>query len=240
MYNAGFKSLMVHSEKSVKDTRREKVNASDNNDNLGVSIHEKIASSSSVAHREVVKITEDEEKAVNRLGFDVYQAYIVAASGKFRQLLLPMFVLLMILSVFNSVFSNNWLSFWITDKFVGRSSAFYIGLYIMFTFLGVIFLCCALGALVYGCITASKTMNLQAANRLMHAPTSYTDTTPMGRILNRFTKDIDVLDNELPEQIYLFTYNITKIGGSLILLQERLKDGKLFRDQWCILNSTKR
>lgn len=36
-----------------------------------------------------------------------------------------------------------------------------------------------------------------AINRVMHAPMSFFETTPVGRIMNRFSKDVDTMDNIL-------------------------------------------
>ncbi|XP_075676248.1 multidrug resistance-associated protein 1-like isoform X2 [Dermatophagoides pteronyssinus] len=47
------------------------------------------------------------------------------------------------------------------------------------------------------CIRAAKLLHNDMLQRIMFAPMSFFDTTPTGRILNRFTKDIDVADNSL-------------------------------------------
>lgn len=46
---------------------------------------------------------------------------------------------------------------------------------------------------------------------------SYLDTTPLGRILNRFTKDTDSLDNELTENIRLMMSQFANIIGVCVL-----------------------
>jgi len=48
---------------------------------------------------------------------------------------------------------------------------------------------------------ASKRMFYRAIDRVLHAPVSFFDTTPLGRIMNRFSKDIDVMDNNLSESL---------------------------------------
>lgn len=74
-----------------------------------------------------------------------------------------------------------------------------------------------------------------ALNRVMHAPVSFFDTTvssceylfrihlehrlqPLGRIMNRFSKDIDTLDNIIGEAMRQFLGTIVQVIGSIILV----------------------
>ena len=52
--------------------------------------------------------------------------------------------------------------------------------------------------MVKGCLLASKVLHKKLLYKTLRAPMSFFDTTPLGRIMNRFSKDIDVLDNVLP------------------------------------------
>ena len=44
-------------------------------------------------------------------------------------------------------------------------------------------------------------MHLVMLEGVMRAPLTFFDTTPTGRIISRFAKDVDVLDTSLPQQI---------------------------------------
>lgn len=55
--------------------------------------------------------------------------------------------------------------------------------------------------LALGCIAASIFLHNTILARIMQAPMSFFDTTPIGRIVNRFAKDIDTVDNILPQNI---------------------------------------
>ena len=46
-------------------------------------------------------------------------------------------------------------------------------------------------------IHASRLMHRKMLHQLLRAPMSFFDTTPLGRIVNRFSQDMDMLDAEI-------------------------------------------
>ena len=54
---------------------------------------------------------------------------------------------------------------------------------------------CALG---YGTLRSSAGLHRAFLAGVVRCPTRFFDTTPIGRVLNRFSRDVDVLDVTLP------------------------------------------
>jgi ABC-type multidrug transport system fused ATPase/permease subunit len=50
-------------------------------------------------------------------------------------------------------------------------------------------------------IAASRVMHSAMLQRLMRAPIAFFDTTPLGRVVNRFSQDMDMLDQEICSNI---------------------------------------
>lgn len=54
-------------------------------------------------------------------------------------------------------------------------------------------------ALYVGALSASRILHKQLLQNVLRAPlASFFDVTPLGRILNRFSKDVDTTDTDLP------------------------------------------
>merc|ERR1711962_1114405 len=49
-----------------------------------------------------------------------------------------------------------------------------------------------------GCLNAAFLLHANLLANIARSPMSFFDTTPVGRIINRFAKDVDALDNTLP------------------------------------------
>lgn len=50
-------------------------------------------------------------------------------------------------------------------------------------------------------VYAAQEMHSKLANRLLRYPMNFFDTTPIGRILNRVSRDVDTVDSTLPVHV---------------------------------------
>lgn len=163
------------------------------------------------------KLIGKEGRAVNKLSLQIYRNYLKFGSGVLGMLgWCAIYFSNTIFATFSQLFSNVWLSFWVDHKF-SKSSNFYIGLYVMFSILSVIFLVIELLSLVYLINTASLKLSLMSTKNILHTTMSFLDTTPIGRVLNRFSRDTEILDNEIGNQLRITSYSLSTIIGVIIL-----------------------
>ena len=54
------------------------------------------------------------------------------------------------------------------------------------------------------CLRASKKLHKNMFSCIMAAPVRFFDLNPLGRIMNRFSKDIGLLDEQIPWAVYDF------------------------------------
>ena len=67
-------------------------------------------------------------------------------------------------------------------------------------------------------IAASKTMHQKMLHNVVRSPMSFFDTTPTGRIVNRFSDDISTIDGELPNTFFTFLDCLLTVIGALVVI----------------------
>lgn len=65
---------------------------------------------------------------------------------------------------------------------------------------------------------ASKTLHTSILYGVLRAPMFFFDTTPIGRIINRFAKDIDSIDTSLPSSFSSSFGTLTNVLITVIIL----------------------
>ncbi|KAK9466533.1 P-loop containing nucleoside triphosphate hydrolase protein [Lipomyces arxii] len=164
------------------------------------------------------KLMKVEEHQQDNVSWEVYKVYFKEAGGKyFSWSVAPLVVFVAVIAAGLQILANLWLSYWTQDRFhMARGG--YIGVFVM---LGVV---CALFYFFLGLVTtyaganASVKMNISASRKVLRAPMSFFDTSPLGRIINRFSSDVESMDNTLIDAYRMALITVTNIGGILILI----------------------
>ncbi|WFD31666.1 hypothetical protein MSPP1_002705 [Malassezia sp. CBS 17886] len=161
------------------------------------------------------KTMEDEERNTGSVDGHVYASYLRAGRG---WLIVP--VLILSASAMQAVtnLSSYWIVWWQGWQASGKHElGFSIGLYVMLGMMQLLFnftLDVFLGVMTF---FASRKLHDEAMKRVMYAPMSWFDTTPLGRVMNRFGKDIDVLDNQLSNLLRQCVSTVMSILGAAIM-----------------------
>ncbi|OQV05977.1 ABC transporter transmembrane domain-containing protein [Cladophialophora immunda] len=159
-------------------------------------------------------LMQQEERAVKSVSWTVWGAYIRASGSP---ILWPLIFISLILSQGANIVTSLWLSWWTSDKF-GFSEGVYIAAYaclglsqalLMFTFSTL---------LSTSGTNASRVMLQRAMTRVLRAPMSFFDTTPLGRITNRFSKDVDSMDNSLTDAMRMYFLTLAMITSVFALI----------------------
>ena len=218
--SAGFRLLMAHDSTDTHtnggldgDDGLDTTNSDFDEDTLG---SDNLSNASLRRKSDQFSAIVAEDVAVNAVSWDVYRQYIVLGAGVFGRLAVPVFLFLVALATFCQLFTNTWLSFWMEGKF-RLLDRFYVAFYVLFAVLTVFFTGIQFTMLAYMNNRSAELLNVRAMEKVLHAPMSFMDTNPMGRVLNRFTKDTDSVDNEIGEQLRLFIFPAATIVGIIIL-----------------------
>ncbi len=145
--------------------------------------------------RDVKTLVTREEREVGAVKADVYLKYMRAGGGFFR---FSFVFLFFILSTAVNLVRDVWISLWTSDtNFIKHGKEFYLGGYAGFAILVGVFTFYRSYLLAFFGVRASKEMHQNVLTSIFRAPMSFFDTTPTGRILSRFSKDMFTIDQEL-------------------------------------------
>ncbi|KAJ3535552.1 hypothetical protein NM688_g6963 [Phlebia brevispora] len=155
-----------------------------------------------------------EKRSTGSVSWKVYRAYLQA--GRWA-LTLPPILLFMVLMQSSQILNSYTLVWWQANTF-DRPNSFY----------QVLYACLGIGQSLFMLLMGismdemgffvSKNLHHDALKHIFYAPMSFFDTTPVGRILGVFGKDIDNIDNQLPISMRLFVLTIANVIGAVTII----------------------
>ncbi|XP_040281246.1 multidrug resistance-associated protein 4 [Bufo bufo] len=158
----------------------------------------------------VLTAVQEESRSEGTVGFKVYKKYFLSGSSYFMIFLL---LLLNILAQVSYVLQDWWLSYWANEQenlniTTGANSSdpqpekldlnLYLGVYAGLTVATIVFGFLRSLLMFHVLVSAAQALHNQMFSSLLKAPVLFFDRNPIGRILNRFSKDIGHLDDLLP------------------------------------------
>ncbi|KAL3231715.1 hypothetical protein RNJ44_00250 [Nakaseomyces bracarensis] len=161
---------------------------------------------------------QDEKMERGRVKNGVYITYMKAC-GYIGVLL---FFLFLISTRCFDLLQGFWLKYWSESNLKNEANLnllWFLGVYAL---IGVGGTFCnnmrSITMLLYGSLKGSKTLHNRMAESIMRSPMSFFETTPTGRIINRFSSDIDSVDTTLQNVFSMFFMSILDYVITVILV----------------------
>ncbi|KAK7866925.1 hypothetical protein R5R35_001662 [Gryllus longicercus] len=166
------------------------------------------------------KLIETEKAETGSVKWGVYSHYLKSIG-----LVLAVSTLLFnVLFQAFSIGSNMWLSRWSTDlpdDGTGQEASkrdMYLGVYGALGVGQAVSVVLASVMTFVGGLKAARVIHLELLKNMMKTPLGFFDVTPVGRILNRFSKDVDTLDTVLPMIIRGFLSCLVSVVATLFVI----------------------
>lgn len=145
------------------------------------------------------KIISVEERAVGSVSWHVYKKYFQAVGG---YALVTLIICSYLVESGSKVVADWWLSYWTGQPISGEKK--YLIIYVLIGLGGVCITLMRAVLLAYGGLRSAKTLHDNMLYKVVHAPVQFFDTTPLGRVVNRFSKDQYTIDETLPVALGAF------------------------------------
>ncbi|KAJ1902852.1 Transporter of the ATP-binding cassette (ABC), partial [Coemansia sp. IMI 209127] len=96
--------------------------------------------------------------------------------------------------------------------------SYYIGVYLLIAIASVVLIFGQSLAQFWASLLASKKLHERLLHTVLRAPVRFFDTTPVGRLINRFSKDMETIDQALSSALAIFLTELISAVAILIVI----------------------
>ncbi|OAD04591.1 hypothetical protein MUCCIDRAFT_139587 [Mucor lusitanicus CBS 277.49] len=170
-------------------------------------------------------LVEKEGRAQGKVKFRLYRLYFKLVGNWF-------FWLFFFFTVFTArsldITSTWWLKLWahgfmsvaastLQDDHQTHDTNYYLNIYVLINLVNILFGLTRYITTFSGGIRAGRKLHVLLLDRVLKAPLRFFDTTPIGRIVNRFSKDFETLDTTVPFDMVQFCVQWTTVISILLV-----------------------
>jgi ABC-type multidrug transport system fused ATPase/permease subunit len=117
-----------------------------------------------------------------------------------------------------AIYKQNIFRDWVFEEKAPVNVDYYIAIYILISFVSVAVMILKNILTYWGSIRGARVMFDGLLEKIIHAPLRFYDTTPVGRILNRFGKDVSTIDLAIARSASFLVDCTTGIAASTIVI----------------------
>ncbi|GJJ12903.1 hypothetical protein Clacol_007149 [Clathrus columnatus] len=209
------KLIEEYGSQEEEDVENVDVTESNSTDLLATALEVEAEASDPKAKLVRVPLMQQEERNTGQVETAVYLKYLNAAGGLSW---LPLLVLLLTLSQVAQVGNTLFLGFWTAESIPGFAQGDYMAVYAALGIAQGIFSFLASFAFSLLSLRAGLYLFRMALRGVIRSPISFFDTTPIGRIISRLSKDQDVMDTQLAGAIYQLLNTFASVLGTIALV----------------------
>jgi len=115
--------------------------------------------------------------------------------------------------------SKIWLAHWSSvNVTTAKERDYYLGMYSSFGLYQAFAALISSLILCFGAIKASRTLHDHLLHNILRYPMSFFESTPQGRIVNRFSKDTFVIDDTIPKSFGTFFRCVFEVLSSIFVI----------------------
>ena len=170
-----------------------------------------------IKNNEIKKLTLEEDEEIGSVKLNVYNTYAKYMGGKFF-----LFCVFLVMCIWQGAKSGSslWVSYWSKDENKDKDTKtrwWFFGIYSLLDGGSVIFIFLKTLLLVIGMLKLQKNLHIDMIEKLIKSPINlFYDIVPEGQILNRLTKDIDIIIYTIFDIGYLLLDLVSSLGALIL------------------------